>query len=321
MKVLWVHNYNPNINGNQSWLKVGFDDLSKKIQVDNYYIGDLNSIKKIYNAYIGLVKISSKYDIVHSQYGSICGFLASFLPKVKTVVSFKGSDYNGQAQKNFKGNVKNILTIILSRISLIFSDKVIVMSNRMKNSIPNILKYKVFVIPDGVNLETFCPIDKAYSKSIIGLKEDNTFVISFATVHKNPIKRLDFVSKLIEKLKIENFPFTFNFITNIEHDLIKYHLNASDLLLLTSKSEGWPNIIKEGLACNVPFVSTDVSDLKTISDIEESCFVCKYDLEEFVSAIKKVKHLESPTNLTKYVSDMALPVITEKLIKVYKELI
>ncbi len=43
--------------------------------------------------------------------------------------------------------------------------------------------------------------------------------------------------------------------------------NAIDVLTLTSKSEGFPNVIIEGMSCGNPCVSTDVSDVKEIISI------------------------------------------------------
>lgn len=39
-------------------------------------------------------------------------------------------------------------------------------------------------------------------------------------------------------------------------------MNAVDAILMTSKTEGSPQVIKEAMACNYPIVATDVSDIK-----------------------------------------------------------
>jgi glycosyltransferase involved in cell wall biosynthesis len=56
--------------------------------------------------------------------------------------------------------------------------------------------------------------------------------------------------------------------------------NAIDVLTLTSKSEGFPNVLIEGMSCGVPCVSTDVSDVK-----------------EIISVFGKVVPIDSPDEL------------------------
>jgi len=44
-------------------------------------------------------------------------------------------------------------------------------------------------------------------------------------------------------------------------------------LLMTSKSEGSPMMVKEALACNLPVVSTNVGDVKSMIDGLDNCYI------------------------------------------------
>lgn len=51
------------------------------------------------------------------------------------------------------------------------------------------------------------------------------------------------------------------------------YMNAADCLLLTSWSEGSPNVIKEAMACNCPIVTTNVGDVEERLAGLEGCFI------------------------------------------------
>ncbi len=51
------------------------------------------------------------------------------------------------------------------------------------------------------------------------------------------------------------------------------YMNAADCLLLTSVSEGSPNVIKEAMACNCPIVTTDVGDVRERLANLDGCYV------------------------------------------------
>ena len=50
-------------------------------------------------------------------------------------------------------------------------------------------------------------------------------------------------------------------------------LNAGDVLLLTSRHEGSPTVVKEALACNVPVVSVDVGDVRQQIEGIDGCYL------------------------------------------------
>jgi teichuronic acid biosynthesis glycosyltransferase TuaC len=53
-------------------------------------------------------------------------------------------------------------------------------------------------------------------------------------------------------------------------------LNAADLLLLTSLTEGSPQVIKEAMACNCPIVATDVGDIREIIGYTDGCYITTF---------------------------------------------
>ena len=66
------------------------------------------------------------------------------------------------------------------------------------------------------------------------------------------------------------------------------YMNAADCLLLTSVSEGSPNVIKEAMSCNCPIVTTNVGDVTERLENLEGCHVVdSRDPKELAEAIRK----------------------------------
>jgi glycosyltransferase involved in cell wall biosynthesis len=60
---------------------------------------------------------------------------------------------------------------------------------------------------------------------------------------------------------------------------------AADLCLLSSDSEGLPNVLRESLACGTPYVTTDVGDIREIDGGQSGVFVPKGDVRQLSAAI------------------------------------
>ncbi|MBK7380894.1 MAG: glycosyltransferase [Ignavibacteriales bacterium] len=128
------------------------------------------------------------------------------------------------------------------------------------------------VIPCGLNLENFYPMNKNIAREMIGLSENKKYIL-FPSGFDNPVKNYPLAKKAVDNLNEEIEIIELKNKTREEVSLL---LNACNLMLLTSFSEGSPQIIKEAMACNCPIVATDVGDIKEIIGDTEGCFLVSF---------------------------------------------
>ena len=108
---------------------------------------------------------------------------------------------------------------------------------------------------------------------------------------------------------------------NVEHKDTVYYYNAADAVLLTSKWEGSPNVIKEALACNCPLVSTDVGDVRERVEDLEGCYVAESRApQEIMGLLQKALAFEGKTcGREKLIADgLDHLTVAKKLESVYK---
>jgi glycosyltransferase involved in cell wall biosynthesis len=65
-------------------------------------------------------------------------------------------------------------------------------------------------------------------------------------------------NKMIKKCRKYSIEKNVRFLGGKEHDEIPIWLNASDMLILPSLSEGRPNVVLEAMACETPVIATRV---------------------------------------------------------------
>ncbi len=156
----------------------------------------------------------------------------------------------------------------------------------------------ISVIPCGVNLEQFKPVDKGIAKQQLGLVDDN--IILFVG-RIEPLKGIDQLLKampylpntkglrlviiggdehsqhemkrlkrLSRQLHIEG---SVTFLGLIKHEQMPYFYSAADVCVLPSYYESFGLVALESLACGTPVVATDVGDLKNIIRQGETGYV------------------------------------------------
>ena len=98
-------------------------------------------------------------------------------------------------------------------------------------------------------------------------------------------------------------------------------LNAADVLVLTSFSEGSPQIIKEAMACNCPIVSVDVGDVRTQINNAYNCFVVERDPKIISEKLNFVLSNNLRSNGNDLINKYDLKIISQKLEKLYSSVV
>ena len=268
MKVVFVASGNKTVGTVSAFVNSQFESL-KQQGVDMHLFPIIGKGWKAYAQSIpqlrNLIK-KERPDIVHAHY-SICGVVAAMACvglRTKVVVSILGSF----PHKSFK------LYWVRFFVKHVW-DSTITKSQRTSNQ----LAIDLPVIPNGVNLSQFYLIDKEEARRMLGLANNKRYVI-FVSDPKRPEKNFALAQKSVELINDNNVELVP--VYNKPHDEIVKYMCAADALLLTSVSEGSPNVIKEAMACNCPIVSTDVGDVRWITKDVEGAYVADNDSSDSI---------------------------------------
>jgi glycosyltransferase involved in cell wall biosynthesis len=100
-------------------------------------------------------------------------------------------------------------------------------------------------------------------------------------------------------------------------------LNAVDVMLMTSLSEGSPQIIKEAMACNCPIVSVPVGDVEDVIGYTPGCFIATYEPTDIAAKLRQVLQSGKRTEGRNRVLTLGLDgdTIASKIQDIYKRLI
>lgn len=248
------------------------------------------------------------YDVIHGHFlWSIA--LGLFCSNVRIVGTFHGCDLN-----------QRLLRLVSILFVMPFLDAVIVVNKHMAKWSSD---GKSHVIPCGVDTDTFYQyyntdatlpqINRTYDGLRLIL-----FSSSFSRVVKNyPLAR-QAISMIGQKRQVELIE-----LKDFSRKEVAEYLNKVDLLLLTSFSEGSPQIVKEAMACNTPIVSVDVGDVRWLLDGLDGCYVTSHEPTEVASAISKALDFSGRTKGRERLIELGLDSesVAKKIIGVYEEVL
>jgi glycosyltransferase involved in cell wall biosynthesis len=244
------------------------------------------------------------FDLIHAHYG-LSGMLSVLQRKIPVIITFHGTDIN-----KFNHRIISRLAMILSRYKIFVHVSIKEKVNAKRN---------YSIIPCGVNLETFYPIDKSECRDKLKIHRDEKVVI-FASSTERSVKNFPLAQKALSLLE---FPVKLVALSGYTRNEVNLLMNAGDLLLLTSFNEGSPMVVKEAMATNLPIVSTNVGDVGFVIDNTKGCYIANYTPRDVADKIKKALNYGERTKGRDRISILGLDTntVTKKIIRVYEELI
>lgn len=259
-------------------------------------------LKGYLKAYKALVKKIKEFkpDIVHAHYG-LSGLLANLQRSVPVVTTYHGSDIN----------VPKILRF--SKIAMNFSAFNIFVSQRNVDIAKP--KNKFLLLPCGVNIPKYNEVDVIAIKNQLNWQSDKKYIL-FAGAFDNRVKNaplaIESVTLLDNTELIELKGYTREQVTALFY--------AVDAFLMTSFTEGSPQVVKEAMACGCPIVSVDVGDVSERIEGLSGCYIAERNPQDIADKLNKALSLNSRTQGRERIIELGLTndLVAKKLVEIYQ---
>jgi teichuronic acid biosynthesis glycosyltransferase TuaC len=253
-----------------------------------------------------------RFDLIHAHFG-LAGWVARFQLGVPVVVSFMGDDVLGRYKRNgrisFVGRIFRISSLVLARLV----SEVIVKTRPMKSQLG---LGAAHVIPNGVDLNLFRPTDAIQARRSLGLDLRKKFALfPYDPALEN--KRHDLIRAAIDIARERAPELELLVVFAKPRPKFAQFLNASNVLVLASNSEGSPNVVKEAMACNLPVVTVAVGDAAELIGSTEGCFVVPRDARAIAEKIVEVCQRAMRTRGREKIAALSEENIGKRILQVY----
>ena len=279
--------------------------LQKAGVVCEYFTVEGKGVKGYLRNFIPMMRKIREFqpDIIHAHYG-LSGLLANLQRKVPVVTTYHGSDINNPKVLRYSK-----VSIILSAWNIFVSDKNIQLAG---------VKGKFSLIPCGVDTDIFRPIERKPVREKLEFRESDHIVL-FAGAFDNPVKNPELAKEALAKVPDARLME----MKGYSRVQVAELMNAADVCLMTSHSEGSPQFIKEAMACGCPIVSVDVGDVAEILEGVEGCRIADKNATDVAQKIEQVLIENKRTNGREKLIMMGLDSesVAQKIISIYNEVL
>jgi glycosyltransferase involved in cell wall biosynthesis len=274
-----------------------------KVEIDFFQIkgkgplGYLRNLKRL-NAKIN----KTRYQLINAHYG-LSGLFANLQRKLPVVTTLHGSDIHSRYVKPF-----SLLAKRMSSQSIFVSKYMAEIAGERSP----------VIIPCGVDFDVFYPIDKDEARRRLNMDLNKKYVL-FSSAFNKPVKNYNLAKEamsLLETKEVELLE-----LNGYTRQQVALLMNAVDVALLTSHSEGSPQFVKEAMASNCPVVSVNVGDVKDIIKDTQGCYLCFHDAKQIAVSLEKALNTQRRTNGRENVTHLRSNIIAERVRKVYESVL
>lgn len=302
MKVLFVASYN---KGHFApFIVEQADELSKLGCHIEFYGITGKGIKGYLKAYPALKRKIKEFgpEIIHAHYG-LSGLLACLQRKVPVATTYHGSDINDRKVLPFSK-----FAMRLSAYNIFVSRKTMDIAAYLKRG---------GLVPCGIAENAMQAMPKAEARAKMELDKTKKYVL-FAGAFDNTVKNYHLAEQTMSLLPdcklIE--------LKGYDRSQVTMLMRAADAILMTSHTEGSPQVIKEAMMCGCPVVSVDVGDVSEVVDGIKGCYICTRDPADLADKLKLATSY-GETNGRERILSLGLSgsAVAERIFKIYKSIL
>ena len=287
-------------------------------------------------------------DIIHAHYG-LSGLLANLQRRVPVVTTYHGSDINVPSILRFSK-----IAMRLSAHNIFVSKRNVVLAYPKsfpigkdfdtEEKLPSLQgrggDRHFTLLPCGVNiplpwseLQTQWVGQLTLNQWVHGKLDKEVKYVLFAGAFDNAVKDPELAKSVIAVYN-SSFANSQSPIADRQIELIELKGYTRDqvtalmynchALLMTSKTEGSPQVVKEAMACGCPIVSVDVGDVAERTSGVEGCYVVPTrEPKDIAEALQKALAFNGRTNGRERIIEMGLSneQVAKRLESIYKNVL
>lgn len=247
-------------------------------------------------------------DVIHAHYGLSCLLANMATRSVPVVCTYHGSDINLP-----KVRILSKIAMRLSAWNIFVSKRNMALANAEEGK-------KCSLIPCGVALSEDQLQSKESARKTLGWGASEKKVL-FAGAFDNTVKDPELAKQAIEKLKSKVADVELIELKGYTREQVNTLMCAANCLLMTSKTEGSPQVVKEAMACGCPIVSVDVGDVaERIDGVEGGYVVSSREPKEIALALQRALAFEGRTNGRQRILDLELTneQVARRIVEIYE---
>ena len=223
------------------------------------------------------LKDTAPFDVVHAHYG-LSGWVAALAGASPLMVTFHGTDVRHRLVGPGSRLLGRRLDLIAGASRSTFEPE---------GGRPGLghSRGPTAVLPCGVDLGRFRPLDRVEARRRLGLEPDGRYLL-FPANPARGVKRHDRAAEVAELAGAELLT-----TSDVDPEEMPFHCNAASAVLVTSDSEGFGLAALEALACGVPVLSTPVGAAPLVAGGVDGCLVAPFDAAIWASVARA--HLDA----------------------------